>query len=88
MESLLPHVGLGVYSCCTWDSSFQARDQTLASCIGISESWPLDPQGSPFLCVGFFFSLCWGFGVTGRLSLVVEHALLIVVASLAVEHGL
>ena len=30
-----------------WDLSSPTRDQTLASCIGLVESQPLDHQGSP-----------------------------------------
>ena len=37
-----------------WDLSSPTRDRTQAPCIGGSESQPLDRQGSPSLCMGFW----------------------------------
>ena len=34
-------------SCSVWDLVPQTRDQTHALCIGSTESYPLDRQGSP-----------------------------------------
>lgn len=101
---LLIYFGYAGLSCGTWKTCCHVWDWGFtAAAHGILvpgpgiELWPPTlgtqslshwiPRGGP-LCVWGFFSLRWGFVVTGRLSLVAVCGVLTVVASRVVELGL